>query len=165
MFHASPAARDRHYLVIGPWNHAGTSTPRAEFGGLKVGPESLVDLRKLHLEWYRWTLQDGPRPEFLKKRVAYYVMGAERWRYADTLEEVTARDERYFLDSAASANDVFSSGSLGPTPGRGTPDTYLYDPGNTSGPEVEAETLVPGDSLVDQRILLALSGRVLVYHT
>jgi putative CocE/NonD family hydrolase len=165
MQYALPAARARHYLVIGPWNHAGTSTPRTEFGGLKVGPESRLDLHELHLEWYRWTLQNGPRPAFLRQRVAYYVTGAETWRYADTLEDVTACYERYFLDSTTNANDVFSSGSLGPLPGSGAPDFYTYDPGNTSGPEVEVEAQVPGDSLVDQRLVFALRGRMLVYHT
>ena len=37
-------------------------------------------------------MQGGPKPQFLQKPVAYYVMGAERWRYADTLE--AARDSR-----------------------------------------------------------------------
>ncbi len=47
-----PEGRARHYLIIGPWDHAGTRTPQAEFGGLTFGPASLVDLPKLHLEWY-----------------------------------------------------------------------------------------------------------------
>src|ERR1700730_7004822 len=65
MKNASPEARTRHYLVIGPWDHAGTRTPSAQFGGLSFGPVSLVDLRKLHLAWYAWTMQGGPKPEFL----------------------------------------------------------------------------------------------------
>src|SRR5690606_36222007 len=75
MKNASPEARDAHYLVIGPWDHAGTRTPRAEFGGLTLGSASLVDLPKLHLDWYAWTMQQGAKPEFLQKNVAYYVMG------------------------------------------------------------------------------------------
>src|ERR1700722_14339633 len=66
MKNASPEARARHYLVIGPWDHAGTRTPNAHVGGLPFGPASLVDLPKLHLDWYQWTLQGGPKPEFLK---------------------------------------------------------------------------------------------------
>jgi uncharacterized protein len=49
---SSPRAREQHYLVIGPWDHSGTRNPRQEFGGLRFGRESLVDLSKLHLEWY-----------------------------------------------------------------------------------------------------------------
>ena len=50
MKNASPEARARHYLVIGPWDHAGTRTPNAKVGGLTFGPASLVDLSKLHLD-------------------------------------------------------------------------------------------------------------------
>ncbi len=41
MKNASPEARARHYLVIGPWDHAGTRTPDAHVGGLTFGPASL----------------------------------------------------------------------------------------------------------------------------
>jgi uncharacterized protein len=162
---ASAAARGHHYLIIGPWDHAGTRVPLPEFGGLKFAGASLLDLSKLQLEWYRWTMQSGPKPEFLRQRVAYYVMGAERWRYADTLEAVTAYHEPYFLDSAGNANDVFTAGSLGLTPGKGQPDTYRYDPRDTSGPEVDAEAWTHGGSLIDQSVTLALRGRQLVYHS
>jgi putative CocE/NonD family hydrolase len=163
--HGSPAARARHYLIIGPWDHAGTGTPKAEFGGMKFGAASLVDLWKLHLEWYAWTLQGGSRPEFLKKQVAWYVMGAERWRYADTLAEVTAWQQPWFLDSAANAHDVFCSGSLGTAPAKGEPDWYTYDPRDVHGLEVDAEARSDGESLVDQSGMLALCGRQLVYHS
>jgi uncharacterized protein len=163
--YTSPAAREQHYLIIGPWDHAGTRTPIAEFGGLKFETASLVDLPKLHLEWYLWTMQDGPKPEFLQKRVAYYVMGAELWRYADSLEEATSRYEPCYLDSTGNANDVFNSGSMKIEHGHGKPDTYTYDPGDTTGLEVEAEARAARGSLVDQSLVLALRGKQLVYHS
>lgn len=165
MLHGSQSARAQHYLVIGPWNHAGTGKPLAEFGGLKFGSSSLVDIPKLHLEWYAWTMQAGPKPDFLKKRVAYYVMGAERWRYADTLEAVTARHQPYYLNSAGRADDIFQAGSLELTSGVGQPDHYRYDPRDTSGLEVDVEARADGLSVTDQGLTLALRGRHLVYHT
>ena len=165
MRHASAAARARHYLVIGPWDHAGTATPAREFGGLSVGEAGVMDLSALHRDWYAWTLEGGPKPDFFRKPVAYYVMGADRWRHGDTLEAVTAGYQTLFLDSACNADDVFRSGSLGKEPGVGQPDKYRYDPRDTSGPEVEAETQADGNSLVDQRVLYALRGKSLVYHS
>ncbi|MGH8250033.1 MAG: CocE/NonD family hydrolase [Steroidobacteraceae bacterium] len=165
MQHGNPEATANHYLIIGPWDHAGTRTPRAEFGGLKFGPASLVDLPKLHTQWYAWTLQSGPRPEFLRKRVAYYVTGAEKWRYADTLEGVTSEARAYYLDSdGGSANDVFASGDLVvDRPGKGRPDRYVYDPRDVSLAALEAEVDV--ESLTDQRMVLAARGKHLVYHS
>lgn len=162
---ATPVGRETHYLVIGPWDHAGTRAPVQEFGGINVGPASLVDILGLHEEWYAWALQGGPRPTFLRKRVAFYVMGTEEWRYADSLEATTSRHEILFLDSHGIASDVFGSGFLSPTVGKGTPDSYQYDPRDVQGLEVDAEASSDGRSLIDQKTALALCGRQLVYHS
>jgi len=106
-------ASTEHYLIIGPWDHAGTRIPKPEFGGLKVGASSVLDLNQLQLEWYAWTMQGGPKPSFLAKPVAYYVMGADRWRYADTLSEVTAGSLELRIGQELEGN-----GS----------DGYVYDP-------------------------------------
>lgn len=162
---ASPEARARHYLIIGPWDHAGTRTPRAEVGGVTFGPDSLVDLPRLHLEWYGWTMRNGPKPEFLRAPVAYYVMGAERWQYAESLAKVTAGYRSYLLDSTGNANDLYAGGSLGSAPAKGAPDTYRYDPRDARGPEVDAEAHTSGGALTDVSVVNALRGKELVYHT
>lgn len=130
-----------------------------------MGPASLVDLPRLHLDWYAWTLRRGPRPAFLQKAVAWYVMGADLWRYADTLEEITVRHDNYFLDSSDTADDLFSSGFLHTVPGVGHPDSYHYDPSDTSGPEIEALARADASSLVDQTLSVSLRGKALFYHS
>jgi putative CocE/NonD family hydrolase len=164
MRYGNADAKARHYLVIGPWDHGHTVGPAAEFGGIKVGPASLLDVKKLHLEWYTWTMKDGPKPEFLKNRVAYYVMGAEKWRYAETLESVTATHGVYFLQSTENPTDVFHSGSLtSRQPADGHPDHYVYDPHDIS--DAELRSAMGTKSWVDQRLVYAASGKQLVYHT
>jgi len=163
MASASPA-RGRHYLVIGPWDHAGTRTPNKDFGGLKLGNASMVDLNKLHLEWYDWTMKGGPQPEFLKKRVAYYVMGAEEWKYADSLDAISISAKRLYLSSDGTANDVFRSGSLDEnSPSQSVPDQYVYDPLDVRPADLEREEI--RDYLTDQRYALNLFGNGLVYHS
>jgi uncharacterized protein len=159
---ASPAARARHFLVIGPWDHPGTRTPKQEFRGMKFGPASLVDLPQLHLDWYRFTMEGGPQPEFLRKRVAYYVSGAERWRYADSLEAITAESRPFFVDSAgASGREVYAAGNLAAAHGgRGAPDSYRYDPQDLSLAKIESESNL--DSALDQEVFLANKAQ-LVY--
>ncbi len=164
--HASAHAKAQHYLIIGPWDHAGTRTPRAEVGGLKFGNASLLDMNKLHKDWYDWTMKSGTKPEFLKNRVAYYVLGngAEDWRYADSLEAVTAESRPLYLASHdGHANDVFASGLLGPNKSGGKPDRYAYDPLDSSSEKIDAVE-VP-NMLTDQRWILQQSGKYLVYHT
>lgn len=163
MRNASVAERARHYLVIGPWDHAGTRTPSAQFGGLNFGPKSLVDLPKLHLQWYEWTMADGAKPEFLQKPVAYYVMEADQWRYADTLEAITKEARSLYLGSSGAANDVLASGSLNTTLSKAGSDHYVYDPRDVSTSGLES-TIDPA-SLVDQRMTYARRGKLLVYHS
>ncbi len=165
---ASAAAKAKHYLIIGPWDHAGTRTPQAELAGLKFGPASLVDMNKLHKDWYDWTLKDGARPAFLKDKVAYYVAGegAEQWRYAGSLQAVTATMQPMYLDSSGGqANDVFAAGSLGTAKASASSraDHYVYDPLDThfSG----WDNVDSDNSLTDVSGLLASSGKLLVYHT
>jgi putative CocE/NonD family hydrolase len=123
----------------------------------------LLDLPKLHLDWYAWTMQGGARPEFLKKHVAYYVMQADKWRYADTLEDVTAEARAYYLDSTSNANDVLASGSLSVGAPKGKPDHYLYNPRELGTAGLEA-TLDPSD-LTAQTLIYAQRGKLLVYHS
>lgn len=164
---ASEAAKARHYLVIGPWDHPGTRTPRAEVGGLSFGAASLLDMNALHTSWYDWTLKGRAKPEFLKDRVAYYMIGEDAWRYAPSLDKATQRVQVWHLDSSDSrANDVFGSGTLlDRRPGNGgKPDSYVHDPLDTSSLALEDLPPVAG-GLVDQRATLLATGKQLVYHS
>lgn len=164
MQHGSQSLRDNHYLIIGPWDHGGTRTPTAAVGGVKFGPASLVDLPALHTQWYRWTMSGGPKPAFLQKKVAYYVMGADIWRYADTLDAVTDHVAPYYLGSRSNANQLAAPGSLTTAhPSGAQHDHYRYDPNNTGHADLEATTdpLDPADT----RMLEAQDGENLVYET
>jgi len=63
-------------------------------------------------------MQGGTKPEFLKNHVAYYVMFADKWRYADSLEAVTGEQRALHLSSRVNATDVLNSGSLTTEPER-----------------------------------------------
>jgi putative CocE/NonD family hydrolase len=155
----------RHYLLMGPWDHPGTRTPMREVGGLKFGEAIMVDLNRLHREWYDWTMKDGKKPDFLKKRVAYYVAGEEKWKYADRLEDIGATARKLYLHSrAGGANDVFHSGTLGTDqPGQEAPDQYTYDPLDVRPAELDREEIK--NAITDQRYALNLFGNGLVYHS
>ena len=48
MQYGSEQDKAKHYLIIGPWDHAGTRSPKTEMGGLKFAQASALDLNKLH---------------------------------------------------------------------------------------------------------------------
>ena len=167
MKYGSRSAKSDHYLVIGPWDHPGTRTPKKEVGGLTFGEASLVDLNKLHREWYDWTMKSRSKPEFLKRRVAYYVtgVGAEAWKYADTIEAISNDKLKLYLQSPGiSAGDSLHSGFLTEEkPGKQLPDQYVYDPMDVRPGEVERDEVK--NFLTDQRYALNFPGAGVAYHT
>ena len=166
MRYGSAAAKANHYLIIGPWDHAGTRTPAKEVGGLRFGDASMLDLNDLHRQWYDWTMKGGPKPAFLKKRVAYYVVGpgAENWKYADSLDEIASGKRTLYLHSENSrANDVFHSGELADERSASAPDRFTYDPRDLRPAELEKEEIKK--PLTDERYALNLFGNGVVYHS
>lgn len=165
MKYGTEEAKAKHYLIIGPWDHAGTRTPSKEVGGLTFGDASMVDMNRLHVDWYDWTMKGGKAPEFLKKRVAYYVVGAELWKYADSLETISNAKKLLYLNSInGAANDAFHSGSLTEDkPGAVNPDQYIFDPLDVRPAELEKEAIK--NYITDERSALNLFGNGLVYHS
>jgi len=168
MRHGTTEAKQNHYLIIGPWDHAGTRTPKKEVGGLNFGDASVLDLNKIHVEWYDWTMKSGAKPNFLKKRVAYYVVtggGAGEWKYADSLEGISDSSKTLYLASNGEAAEIFHSGALAETrpSGSAASDAWTYDPLDTKPGDLE-----PADDpnpLVSQTAVLNLFGEGVVYHS
>jgi putative CocE/NonD family hydrolase len=165
MKYGTEEAKAKHYLIIGPWDHAGTRTPRKEVGGLTFGDASMLDMNELHVAWYDWTMKNGKPPEFLKKHVAYYVTGAEQWKYADSLEAVSNAKRILYLNSSnGEANDAFHSGTLSEDkPATAKPDQYVYDPLDVRPAELEKEDIK--NNITDERYALNLFGDGVVYHS
>jgi uncharacterized protein len=167
MQYGTPEAKQNHYLIVGPWDHAGTRTPKRDVGGLKFGEASVLDLNKLHTEWYDWTMRSGAKPSFLKKRVAYYVVGAgaEEWKYADSLESISNASKTLYLTSTGEAASVFHSGALveGKPSATDAADAWTYDPLNTKpGDDAPAED---PSYLTSQRAEQNLLGEGVAYHS
>jgi putative CocE/NonD family hydrolase len=157
-------AKARHYLVMGPWGHDQVRKPEAEFFGIKVGADSVIDALKLHRDWFAFAMEDGPQPDFLKKWVAYYVMGADKWRYADTLDGITARYETLHLGAEGNPHSAYRAGTLGPRPaGKAVPSRYVYDPRDMSGLILELSQTQ--SHLIDQTALLTDATDKLVFQS
>lgn len=123
--------KEKHWLIIGPWTHAGTRTPQKELASMVFGDNAVLNIDQLHLAWFDWILKDKEKPKFLEKRICYYVMKENRWKYRDRLEDASNREMSWYLSSRqGKANDMFHSGYLEqtPPPGRQEPDLFRYDP-------------------------------------
>src|SRR5262249_54334639 len=109
-------------------------------------------------------MKNGAKPEFLKKRVAYYLMGAEEWKYADSLESIANGKLSLFLGSNGSTADTLHSGDLKETQGSSAAsDKWTYDPLDTRPGDAEPEDDPAG--LASQRSVMNLFGEGVVYHS
>lgn len=137
------ASRPPDYLVVGPWDHVGTRDPKQDVGTDNFGPEnvsehyeraSLLDLLRLHREWYDYTMKGRPLPGFLQNKFAYYVGGvkAECWKYADSMEAISTKSMTFYLDGTDDARSVYQSGSLVPVQSGAHGGEWLSDPNDLS---------------------------------
>jgi putative CocE/NonD family hydrolase len=162
MQHASEEAKAKHYVIIGPWDHGGTRIPVQEFGGMRFGDAMMFDAFALDKDWYNWTMRDGPRPDFIKDRVTYFVAGNNEWKSAPSLEDVADRQWALHLSSNGHAGDVHRSGALDSAPAKGASfDRYVYDPLDTS----KAERAGSPDYITDQEEVVRTNGDGLIYHS
>ena len=170
---ASPEARAKHFLIIGPWDHPGTRTPTDEVAGVKFGPSAVLDLNDLHRQWYDWTMNAGSKPDFLKNQIAYYLLAAGNsgangeWKYADNFAALIANPKTFYLASSnGDANGVFRSGALTETRKTQGPDKFTYDPLDTHrGQSVEGVDPKEKTAAIDQTFALSIASDGLVYHT
>ncbi|MBN1224923.1 MAG: CocE/NonD family hydrolase [Candidatus Aminicenantes bacterium] len=131
MRYGTDKGKAKHYLITGPWSHAGTRNPTKELGGLVFADNAVLDMDQLHLQWYDWVFKGGKKPEFIKNRVCYYMMGTNEWKHVDRLEDISNDRAGWYLFSIdGNAHDVFQSGTLvaGPPSDNQKPDVFTYDP-------------------------------------
>jgi len=128
-------ARDKQYLVSGPWDHAGTRIPKRFLGGVDFGPEAIIDLLKLHLWWFDYWLkgdQDAFKniQEFFKGgRCLTFVMGLNKWVSRDVWPPKNVNYRYFYIDGGGRANSLRGDGKLSTiTPSNEVFDSYVYDP-------------------------------------
>jgi uncharacterized protein len=162
--YAPPAVAQKHFLVIGPWDHFGTQRPAKTIEGLSIPDAAVLDMNTLHADWYDWVLGRGPRPTFLRDRVAYFMMGANEWRYAQSLESASSgRNLTLHLEAAAGQpRDLFHSGALSSAkPGAEPPAMIVDDPRTL--PELAVAEEAANEDLHSQ--FRAYEKDALVFHS
>lgn len=163
--HAQPDAAQRHLLLIGPWDHAGTRYPRDNVAGLKFAANAVLDLDRLQIEWFDHVLRGKPKPSALADRVTYYVMGADEWRSAPDLAAVAPHAwTLYARADGTAANSPFGGGRLAEAPAENEPPSrFVFDPRRDTQPADWA--LRPADDASYVRDDEALRRPQLFFHS
>jgi uncharacterized protein len=162
--YASPKEAADILLVIGPWDHLGTQHPNKTIEGLSIPDAAVLDMNELHADWYDWVLGRGPRPALLRDRVTYYMMGANEWRYAHSLESASSGRSLtlYLEDRAGTPQDLFHSGSLATSRPAAEPPARMVDDPRTL-PELAVARYEADEDL--HSVFRAYEKDALVFHS
>jgi len=154
-------------ILIGPWPHNMSS----KFDGVDFGPDALVALHGIQLQWFDQFLKNKDVPLLSKPPVRFFVMGVNRWRDAQEWPP-RAQPMRFYLASRGHANTLSGDGKLdlrelGPQSARRAPDQFVFDPQNpvpTTGGAICCNPKVFPWGPMDQRTVEQRRD-VLVYTT
>lgn len=162
--HAPATAVAQHYLIIGPWDHSGTQNPTKEIEGLSIPAPAVIDMGKLHADWYDAALGRGAMPALLRDRISYFMVGADEWRYAHTLEAASSGATLVFFlaDFAGTPRDIFHSGRLADKAPRTEPPALIVsDPREL--PELEVTKYAASEDATSQ--FRAFQKRAMTFHS
>lgn len=88
-----------HYFVIGPYDHwGGQSNPQKNLMGYEIDSVANISMRELAFQWLDYILKDKPKPELLKAKVNYQVMGTNEWRHVPSLQTINNDTLTFYLD-------------------------------------------------------------------
>ena len=114
---ASEAARTGQRLMIGPWPHGWNASTQT--GDQEYGPNAVIDVEPIFLEWFDHYLKDGPAPSGAPIRL--FIMGENVWRDEQEWPLARTRYQSWYLHadrSMSTARPARGDGAL----------EYTYDP-------------------------------------
>ncbi|HDZ04721.1 hypothetical protein LCGC14_0345250 [marine sediment metagenome] len=87
-----------HYLIIGPYNHFGAQRGGfPEVNGYKVDAAALINTKEITYQWFDYIFNNGKKPEMLKDRINYQVMGTNEWRSAPSIDDMSNESLKLYL--------------------------------------------------------------------
>jgi putative CocE/NonD family hydrolase len=80
-----------HYLLIGPYDHFGAQSSRKEpiLKGYSIDPVAQIDTPEITFQWLDYVMRGGAKPDLLKDKINYEVMGSNEWKHAPSLERMS----------------------------------------------------------------------------
>lgn len=89
-----------HYFVIGPYDHfGGQRRPAKNLMGYEIDSVADISMEKLAYDWLDFILKGKPKPELLKDKINYQVMGTNEWRHAPNLQIINNDTLTFYLDN------------------------------------------------------------------
>ncbi|NHF60181.1 CocE/NonD family hydrolase [Flavobacteriaceae bacterium TP-CH-4] len=141
-YNYNPAAE--HYLIIGPYDHLGAQRKGSkEISGYRVDPDALIDTNEITYEWFDYIFNNAKRPEKLKDKINYQVMGANKWKSASTLDSMSNNSFKFYLTNHKT-NHFYSLSEKKPSE-----NNFLYQEVDFANREIWNNDYYPGQIIRD----------------
>lgn len=89
-----------HYLIIGPYNHSGAQgNVQSNLKGYKIDSIANIDLNKICIEWFNYILKNNKKPDFLKNKINYEVMGLNQWKSTNSINTFDKHNLKFYLEN------------------------------------------------------------------
>ncbi|NLJ07898.1 MAG: CocE/NonD family hydrolase [Sphingobacteriales bacterium] len=72
-------SKENHYIIIGPWDHAGTRDPQKTIDNQSFSETSTLNFNKIHLDWFNWTLNNKEKPAYLNNTFIFFLINENKW--------------------------------------------------------------------------------------
>lgn len=81
--HYSSNKNAEHYLLIGPYNHPSAASYAYSFlSGYYIDPVASISISRIVFQWFDYIFYAKHRPEILKDKINYQVMGKNVWKHS-----------------------------------------------------------------------------------
>ena len=104
----------QHYILIGPYDHTGIrSTAPDTVSGYAIDRVAVLSFPELTAQWLNYILRDGKKPEIIKDKINFQVMGTNTWRHVSSMRELSNDTLTFYLNKAASGKHLTLSNKPG----------------------------------------------------
>lgn len=109
--HLSFNKKAEHYLVIGPYDHWGGQRRAAPtLMGYQIDEVARINMEDVAFQWLAYILKGDQKPEILKDKINYQVMGTNQWKHVASLEKMNNAMLKFYLsDDQIGENYLLSS--------------------------------------------------------
>ncbi|MBW2692238.1 MAG: CocE/NonD family hydrolase [Deltaproteobacteria bacterium] len=127
---ATPEARERTKLIIGPWTHSSIHVLKTRFGEIDFGPNAGLDFEALLLRWFDARLKGHDNGIDKEPPVRLFVMGDNTWRFENEWPLERAEPQTWYLRGQGHAVTAAGDGRLSAEPPEDAEpaDHYVFDP-------------------------------------
>jgi len=89
-----------HYFVIGPYNHwGGQRNASPNLMGYEIDSVANISMGDLAYQWLDYILKDKPKPNLLKDKVNFELMGKNEWKHVASLDKVSNDTLTFYLNN------------------------------------------------------------------